>query len=724
VTFTNAATANTRASFSTNGVYVLRLTASDTVLSRTDDVQVTVNVATGPVGAITLTVGGAAVTGSLAVASEVDWYVFTAPTTGVYSFVAQALTLTGGTRVVLYGPNSSTNTLGAWSTSPTAFTVTTPGTYYLTMSSLNGVSTGSYSIRVVASQVPWVNSMWFDSMVASTPSRTVTVTNDCGGNPTEYMASESATFIGASWLPYSKGPTFTLSSNAGVKTVYFKVRNAYFESAAKSNSIQYVPPVMLTVGAGAVTGNVAWAGEEDWYQFTAAVTGVYTAVSQWGTMTNSCYVFVYGPNDHRPTFAAGLSQAVFTVSSVGTYYVRFSTWNGQGTGTYTLRITTPVSTNPVADLALTGLAVTRPTDPGLKTFTACSYIITNNGPATITNESVFVDYYLSKDATFGNADDRKIGDTGFTLTIPSRGYYSIVLTSVGLSNMTRFWTQNLVTSGSYYVFAYVRVHDGSPSDSNLANNNTRSSSTIAFTPVAADVRVSALSVTRPTDATLRSFTACSFTIANNGPTTITNEWVMIEYFISKDTLFGNADDIRIGDTGMTLSMSPGQGWNISLSGTGLSNMSRFWTENPLAGGNYYVFARAKVVDESPYDATATNDYARSASTIAYTPEVALTVNAATYTGGSISAAGDADWFSFTVTTAGTVTIDTLAGTLTDNYMYLYGPNNTTTLIESDDDDGTGYMARIVRSLAVGTYHVRIRAYYATGTGTYTIRVTR
>ncbi|HPG00553.1 MAG TPA: beta-galactosidase, partial [Kiritimatiellia bacterium] len=45
VTFTNAATANTRASFSTNGVYVLRLTANDTALSTSDDIQITVNAA-------------------------------------------------------------------------------------------------------------------------------------------------------------------------------------------------------------------------------------------------------------------------------------------------------------------------------------------------------------------------------------------------------------------------------------------------------------------------------------------------------------------------------------------------------------------------------------------------------------------------------------------------------------------------------------------------------
>ena len=56
-------------------------------------------------------------------------------------------------------------------------------------------------------------------------------------------------------------------------------------------------------------------------------------------------------------------------------------------------------------------------------------------------------------------------------------------------------------------------------------------------------------------------------------------------------------------------------------------------------------------------------------------------------------------------------------------MYLYGPNNTTTLIAQDDDTATSLMAQLVLALNPGTYHVRIRAYSSTKTGTYTIRVT-
>jgi hypothetical protein len=92
--------------------------------------------------------------------------------------------------------------------------------------------------------------------------------------------------------------------------------------------------------------------------------------------------------------------------------------------------------------------------------------------------------------------------------------------------------------------------------------------------------------------------------------------------------------------------------------------------------------------------------------------------------GLILPARDVDIYQFTATVAGTYTIETWAGTLTDNYMYLYGPNSQTTLIATDDNSGTGNMAKITRSLSPGVYYVKIRAASTTATGTYTIRVTK
>jgi len=59
-----------------------------------------------------------------------------------------------------------------------------------------------------------------------------------GSAPAEYIASESPSFSGAVWLPYSPTCSFTLSPIPGTKTVYFKVRDASErESAIVHNSI-------------------------------------------------------------------------------------------------------------------------------------------------------------------------------------------------------------------------------------------------------------------------------------------------------------------------------------------------------------------------------------------------------------------------------------------------------------------------------------------------------
>ncbi|MFH0730509.1 MAG: DUF4214 domain-containing protein [Pseudomonadota bacterium] len=88
--------------------------------------------------------------------------------------------------------------------------------------------------------------------------------------------------------------------------------------------------------------------------------------------------------------------------------------------------------------------------------------------------------------------------------------------------------------------------------------------------------------------------------------------------------------------------------------------------------------------------------------------------------GNISPAGDADWYRFTVTDTGSYTIETSAGTLTDPFMYLYGPDNQETFIESDD--GEGRAARIVRGLSAGIYYVKIIGSNNIKTGTYAIFV--
>jgi hypothetical protein len=92
------------------------------------------------------------------------------------------------------------------------------------------------------SGTPSVTSFAINGGAANTSSQTVRLDNQTSGSPTQYMASESASFTGAAWQSYSSSPSFTLGLSAGVHTVYFKVRNSSGnESAAASDAINFSP---------------------------------------------------------------------------------------------------------------------------------------------------------------------------------------------------------------------------------------------------------------------------------------------------------------------------------------------------------------------------------------------------------------------------------------------------------------------------------------------------
>ncbi|MCX5770625.1 MAG: SUMF1/EgtB/PvdO family nonheme iron enzyme, partial [Candidatus Hydrogenedentes bacterium] len=107
-------------------------------------------------------------------------------------------------------------------------------------------------IRIIAYDgvpSPVVTSLEVNSGAATTSNVTVTLNNTATNSPTDYMASESSEFSGASWQAYSASPSFTLSPALGVKTVYFKVRNGLGESPVVTDTI-FLEPEMVSVAAG------------------------------------------------------------------------------------------------------------------------------------------------------------------------------------------------------------------------------------------------------------------------------------------------------------------------------------------------------------------------------------------------------------------------------------------------------------------------------------------
>ncbi len=88
-------------------------------------------------------------------------------------------------------------------------------------------------------------------------------------------------------------------------------------------------------------------------------------------------------------------------------------------------------------------------------------------------------------------------------------------------------------------------------------------------------------------------------------------------------------------------------------------------------------------------------------------------------------AGDVDWVKFTVGAAGAsnVRVET-SGASGDTHMWLFGPNNSSTLVAYDNDNGTGSFSLIqVATLAAGTYYLGIREYGDNATiAAYTVNV--
>ena len=77
---------------------------------------------------------------------------------------------------------------------------------------------------------------------------------------------------------------------------------------------------------------------------------------------------------------------------------------------------------------------------------------------------------------------------------------------------------------------------------------------------------------------------------------------------------------------------------------------------------------------------------------------------------SMHVAGDVDWVKFTIGAAGAsnVRVET-SGASGDTHLWLFGPNNASTLVAYDNDSGTGSFSLITRAtLAAGTYYVGIR----------------
>jgi hypothetical protein len=101
------------------------------------------------------------------------------------------------------------------------------------------------------------------------------------------------------------------------------------------------------------------------------------------------------------------------------------------------------------------------------------------------------------------------------------------------------------------------------------------------------------------------------------------------------------------------------------------------------------------------------------------PGVELTIGASPVLA-DIGQPGEEDLFHFTVAAPGTYVMETTGGT--DMVMGLFGPNDLTLSLASDDDSGPGLNSRLSKLLQPGVYYLRLRHYQPNATGKYGIYV--
>ncbi len=89
---------------------------------------------------------------------------------------------------------------------------------------------------------------------------------------------------------------------------------------------------------------------------------------------------------------------------------------------------------------------------------------------------------------------------------------------------------------------------------------------------------------------------------------------------------------------------------------------------------------------------------------------------------SIGAHDEVDTYHLSIDAADTYSIETSGPT--DVVMSLFGPNDPTTFVASDDDSGSATNAKVVTGLEPGAYTLRIRHYSPAGTGTYGVSAAR
>jgi len=239
------------------------------------------------------------------------------------------------------------------------------------------------------------------------------------------------------------------------------------------------------------------AGDTDWVKFVVGGNGAKNVRIETAGPSGDTQMWLFKGSRqvaYNNDGGVGRFSRIWVSSlSPGTYHIKIREYGNNGTIPYhTLRAkwTTIYTGRQPVDLSIRNLRVVRPGTAALRRFNSCRFQIINRGEA-IRSATVGVHFYLSRDKTFGNADDRKIGDTKIKgLSMSARSVKSLTLGWRRRRSMVRLWTQSLAPRGYYYLFA--RISPISARETRWSDNRTRTRSRFPYSSIARSAKALAL----------------------------------------------------------------------------------------------------------------------------------------------------------------------------------------------------------------------------------------
>jgi hypothetical protein len=318
---------------------------------------------------------------------------------------------------------------------------------------------------------------------------------------------------------------------------------------------------------------------------------------------------------------AQLANIAIPASAVGNYHLFFQVQHSapsvlvdpEAANNHTMLATTVYVTNYNADLAIGGF-VFQPGSilSGAHPDTA-KFVLSNNGPSDLIspNNRVDLTFYLSGNTTFGDADDIPMGGYSANYGVASGSYSNISLTNAEELNITIPGT----ASGNYYVFVRVVLNASSLlADPVTYNNYAVAAGQISVNNTGADLAASNFTFLPDTMNAGAYPSTVTYRLTNNGPSNLTapKNRVNSMFYISRNSIQGDADDILIGMDSLDINLLSGTFSNITLSETVKTRLAI-----PMnASGAYFVFVKVQHnASTGMTDLNSGNDYGRKLGTI-------------------------------------------------------------------------------------------------------------